>query len=67
LEWAFGNRRPEISFYDFTTKQSSVVFRITGNNPKTPPAYSISPDGKYIIYPRIDRNETNLMLLENFR
>ena len=57
-----GERAQAILFYDMGAKKSSVVFRAEGDLR----AFSVSPDGKYVLYPRVDSSETSLMLVEGF-
>ena len=67
LEFARGARTMEVSFYDFATRGNEVVFRMKDADFFQAMSFSVSPDGKYILYPRVDQSQTNLMLVENFR
>jgi Tol biopolymer transport system component len=69
LEWERRGRGMAVSFYDFAARKSSVVLRMNGvgNFARFTLSFSVSPDGKYIVYPKVDRDDTSLMMLEHFR
>lgn len=56
-----------VLYRDFATKKTSEVFRLGGRNFGFIPVFSISPDGKNILFARVDQSQTNLMLVDNFK
>jgi Tol biopolymer transport system component len=68
LEWERSARGMAISFYDYASKKSTVVMRMRGFDMGSgSTAFSVAPDGKYILYPKVDRSQTNLILVDNFK
>jgi len=64
LEFARGGRSVMIAFYDFATAKSQPVVRFKNTRFD---GFSISPDGRTVLFSKVDRNETNLQMVENFR
>ena len=58
-------RGVSVIFYDFAAKKSRQLLLV--RNGDFGDGFSVSPDGKQILYTKTDRSQTNLMLIENFR
>ncbi len=64
-EFDRGHRAMVLTLYDFASGKSRPMLRL--KNGDFGDGFSLSPDGKSVLYSKTDRSQTNLMLLENFR
>jgi hypothetical protein len=67
LEFNRGSRAVDLAFYRYSTSKSSEVLGMKGAEGSFGAGFTISPDGKTVLYPKIDRSQTNLVVIENFR
>jgi Tol biopolymer transport system component len=66
LEWAREDRGGVLEFYDFAAKKSTG--RLTMKDADfNGDAFRVSPDGTYALFSKTDRNQTNLIVVDNFR
>jgi Tol biopolymer transport system component/DNA-binding winged helix-turn-helix (wHTH) protein len=56
-----------IMFYDFKTKEVSQIGAIEKPVMRPTPGFSVTWDGRYIAWSQVDRAESDLMMIENFR
>ncbi|MGE0883577.1 MAG: protein kinase [Blastocatellales bacterium] len=56
--------RPTIEYFSFATSQTR---RIAMLNSSVFTGISVSPDGRSLLWAQLDRSESNIMLIENFR
>ena len=53
-------------FFDFATKLSNPVFTSPGKPVFGTPGLTVSPDGRSILYSQVNREGSDVMLLENY-
>jgi Tol biopolymer transport system component len=62
VDWLKGEAR--LQFFDFSSEKSAIVARNLGD---VRPLLTATPDGRTILYTRLDSSGDDLMLVENFR
>lgn len=55
-----------VSFYEFATRRITPVLAIPNKPVFGSPGLTVSPDGRSILYSQVDRQGSDVMLLENF-
>jgi Tol biopolymer transport system component len=67
LELDREERTVAVGFYDFQSKKSRELVRLPVTDPSSTSNFSVSPDGRFVLYPTVDHAQTTLVLTENFR
>jgi len=57
----------ELDFFDFKTQKVRRVFTLEKSLPGWSGGVSISPDGKWLLYPQLDGSSSDLMMIENWK
>jgi len=55
-----------LHFFDFAARTSRLVATLATEKPLER-GFSVSPDGRYLLYTQVDQRGSDLMLIENFR
>jgi Tol biopolymer transport system component len=62
-----GSPKP-VKFFSFATRQTKQIGTVEAEvTPQFGPGLSISPDGRWLLYGKLEREEADLMLVDNFR
>ncbi|MGB7761665.1 MAG: hypothetical protein WBL61_17670, partial [Bryobacteraceae bacterium] len=67
LELDHEERTVALRFYDFQSKKSRELVRLPVADPSSASSFSVSPDGRYVLYSTVDHAQTALVLTGNFR
>jgi len=59
--------RPAINFFNFSTGKVTSVVSLEKRLPQGGSGLSVSPDGRWLLFPQVDQCGSDIMLLENFR
>ncbi|HKR27609.1 MAG TPA: winged helix-turn-helix domain-containing protein [Acidobacteriaceae bacterium] len=53
-----------LNYFDFSTRKVRSIFKINGGGAW--PGLSVSPEGRYVLYPELDDYRSDIMIVENF-
>jgi Tol biopolymer transport system component/DNA-binding winged helix-turn-helix (wHTH) protein len=64
---SFRGRIPGISYFDLATKKPQLVYVWEKPLPGWVGAIPVSPDGKWLLFPQLDEQSSDLMMIENWQ
>jgi Tol biopolymer transport system component len=67
LERDRDERTVSLRFYGFAGGKSRELVRLPVADTSSVSAFTVSADGRYLLYPAVDRTQTSLVLTEDFR
>ena len=67
VEHRVAERKAILKLFRFETGRSSQIAVLDQPFPKLTMRLSLTADGRWLLYDQIDRNESDIMLIENFR
>lgn len=56
-----------LKFFHFATRRLTQIGAVEKDPLRWVPSLAVSPDGRWLLYAQIERNASNIMLVENFR
>jgi Tol biopolymer transport system component/DNA-binding winged helix-turn-helix (wHTH) protein len=60
--------RPAIELFDVATGQLKRIATVEPDlGFPVPPGFAVAPDGRWLLYKRVDQSDNDIMLVENFR
>ena len=61
--------KPEqtIKFFSFATRRVTPLLTVDNDSLTSPTSLVMSPDGRWLLYTRVDHSVNDLMMMENFR
>jgi Tol biopolymer transport system component/DNA-binding winged helix-turn-helix (wHTH) protein len=64
--YAYRNGKAEVDFFDFGTSRTRRIYSLDKSPANWMGGLSVSPDGKWLVYSRVDEVTSDLMLVEGF-
>lgn len=64
--WAYSEGKAHINFLDFRTSRIRSIYTADKPPAEWLGGLSVAPDGKWLVYSRVDERASDLMLLQNF-
>ena len=64
MAWEDG--KTAIEYFDLQTKKLRVIYALEKDQPISAGGIAVSPDGKWLLFPQVDEQSSDVMMIENW-